>query len=148
MEDKTMTTLVRRNQNWLPSMFNDLFDSDFIGRANFSAPAINVKETETEYKVEVAAPGMTKDDFNVRIDEDNNLVISLEKKEDKKENKKEERYLRREFSYSSFQQTLILPDDVDKDKIGATVEHGVLHVTLPKYTVEQIKKAQRMIEIK
>lgn len=69
---------VRRTQSWLPSIFNDFFDNDWMVKANATAPAINVFETEKEYKVELAAPGMTKEDFNVRIDEDNNLVISME----------------------------------------------------------------------
>ena len=64
---------VRRTQSWLPSIFNDFFDNDWMVKANATAPAINVFETEKEYKVELAAPGMTKEDFNVRIDEDNNL---------------------------------------------------------------------------
>ena len=101
---------VRRTQNWLPSIFNDFFDNEWMEKANATAPAINVLETEKEYKVELAAPGMTKDDFNVHIDEDNNLVISMEKKTENKEEKKDGRYLRREFSYSKFQQTMILPD--------------------------------------
>ena len=89
-------------------------------KANATAPAINVFETAKEYKVELAAPGMTKEDFNVHIDEENNLVISMEKKteskeENNKDEKKEGRYLRREFSYTKFQQTMILPDDVDKE---------------------------------
>ena len=71
---------VRRTQNWLPSIFNDFFDNDWMVKANATAPAINVFETEKEYKVELAAPGMTKEDFNVHIDEENNLVISMEKK--------------------------------------------------------------------
>ena len=100
---------VRRTQNWLPSIFNDFFDNDWMVKANATAPAINVFETEKEYKVELAAPGMTKEDFNVHIDEENNLVISMEKKTENKEEKKEGRYLRREFSYSKFQQTMILP---------------------------------------
>ena len=69
---------VRRNQNWLPSIFNDFFDNDWMVKANATAPAINVFETAKEYKVELAAPGMTKEDFNVHIDEENNLVISME----------------------------------------------------------------------
>jgi len=107
---------VRRTQNWLPSIFNDFFDNEWMAKANATAPAINVIESEKEYKVEVAAPGMTKEDFNIRIDEDNNLVISMEKKVENKEEKKDGRYLRREFSYSKFQQTMILPDNVDKEK--------------------------------
>ena len=139
---------VRRTQNWLPSIFNDFFDNEWMTKANATAPAINVIESEKEYKVEVAAPGMTKEDFNVRIDEDNNLVISMEKKSESKEEQKEYRYLRREFSYSKFQQTMILPDDVDKEKIAAGVEHGVLTIDLPKLSQEEVKKAERNIEIK
>ncbi|MGM9805571.1 MAG: Hsp20/alpha crystallin family protein [Candidatus Aphodosoma sp.] len=159
-------TIVRRNQNWLPSVFNELFNDELaVRRPAFGVPAINVKECDKRYVVEVAAPGMTKEDFSVRIDEDNNLVISLEKKSascnckndngaecDCNENNgcncnENERYLRREFSYSKFEQTMILPDDVDKDAIKASVENGILSIELPKYSVEQIKKAQRTIEI-
>lgn len=83
-------------------------------KANATAPAINVIESDKDYKVEVAAPGMTKDDFTIHLSEDNELVITMEKKnENNQENKK---YLRREFSYSKFQQSLILPDDVEKIK--------------------------------
>lgn len=138
---------VRRNQNWLPSIFNDFFDNDWMEKANATAPAINVFETEKEYKVELAAPGMTKDDFNVHIDEDNNLVITMEKNESKEEDKKEGRYLRREFSYSKFQQTMILPEDVDKEQIAAHVENGVLNIELPKYTEQEKAKSKRVIDI-
>ena len=91
---------------------------------------------------------MKKEDFNVHINEDNELVISMEKKEEKKEEKQESRYLRREFSYSKFQQTLILPDDVEKNKIDAKVEDGVLTIDLPKKSPEEAKKAARAIEVK
>ncbi len=141
---------VRRNQNWLPSIFNDFFDNDWMEKANATAPAINVFETEKEYRVELAAPGMTKDDFNVHIDEDNNLVITMEKKNESKDedNKKEGRYLRREFSYSKFQQTMILPDDVDKEQIAAHVENGVLNIELPKFTEQEKAKSKKVIDIK
>ena len=140
---------VRRNQNWLPSIFNDFFDNDWMVKANATAPAINVFETEKEYKVELAAPGMTKEDFNVHIDEENNLVISMEKKtENKEENKKEGRYLRREFSYSKFQHTMILPDDVDKDKISAQYENGVMKDNLTKFTEQEKEKAKKFIDVK
>ena len=138
---------VRRTQNWLPSIFNDFFDNDWMVKANATAPAINVFETEKEYKVELAAPGMTKEDFNVHIDEENNLVISMEKKTENKEEKKEGRYLRREFSYSKFQQTMILPDDVDKEKISAQVENGVLNIDLPKFSEQEKEKAKRFIDV-
>ena len=139
---------VRRTQNWLPSIFNDFFDNDWMVKANATAPAINVFETEKEYKVELAAPGMTKEDFNVHIDEEINLVISMEKKTENKEEKKEGRYLRREFSYSKFQQTMILPDDVDKEKISAQVENGVLNIDLPKFSEQEKEKAKRFIDVK
>ena len=141
-----MTPMMRRNAAWLPSVFNDLFDTDFMPKANCTAPAINVKETDKAYIVELAAPGMKKEDFNVHINDEGNLIIKMEQKEEKKEEDKNTRYLRREFSYSKFEQTLILPDDVQKDQISAKVEHGVLTVQLPK-TVEEKVKVSRQIEI-
>lgn len=146
-----MTT--RRNQYWLPEVFNDLFDNEFLAKSSTTSPAINVIEKENEYDVQYAAPGMTKDDFKVSLDEEQNLVVEMSKKEEKTEdNEKKEKkdgvYLRREFSYSNFQQKLILPDDVDHEKISASVENGVLTVTLPKLKPEEQKKEVKMIEVK
>lgn len=138
---------VKRTQNWLPDIFNDFFDNDWMVKTNATAPAINVIEHEHDYRIELAAPGMTKEDFNVHVDENSNLVISMEKKNENKEEKKNGRYLRREFSYSKFQQTIILPDDVDKEKISAEVKHGVLYVELPKFNVQEVK-TQKSIEVK
>lgn len=143
-----MMPMRRNNQSWLPSIFNDFFDNEWMERANATAPAINVIENDKEYRVELAAPGMTKEDFDVHIDEDNNLVISMEKKNEKKDENKNGRYLRREFSYSKFQQTMILPDDVDKEKIAASVNNGVLDIQLPKLSKEEMPKQTRNIEIK
>ena len=75
-----MTPMRRNNGNWLPSIFNDFFDTEWMERANATAPAINVVEHDTDYCVELAAPGMTKDDFRVHLDDEDNLVISMEKK--------------------------------------------------------------------
>ena len=136
------------NENWLPSIFNDFFDNDWMVKANATAPAINVLESDTDYKVEVAAPGMTKEDFNIHLSEDNELVISMEKKnETKEENNNNRKCLRREFSYSKFEQALVLPDDVEKDKISANVTDGVLTVDLPKRTPEEKAKINRVIDI-
>lgn len=136
------------NQNWLPSFFNDFFDNDWMTKANATAPAINVIESESDYKVEVAAPGMTKDDFRIHLSEDNELVISMEKKsETNDEDKKNKKYLRREFSYSKFEQSLVLPDDVEKEKISANVTDGVLTIDLPKRTPEEKAKVNKVIEI-
>ncbi|UKK47629.1 Hsp20/alpha crystallin family protein [Prevotella sp. E9-3] len=141
-----MTPMMRRNAAWLPSVFNDFFDTDFMPRANATAPAINVKESDKGYTVELAAPGMTKDDFNVHINDEGNLIIKMEQKNEKKEEDKSVRYLRREFSYTKYEQTLILPDDVKKDTISAKVENGVLTVELPKVVEEKVK-VSRQIEI-
>ena len=91
---------------------------------------------------------MTKEDFNIHINEENDLVISMEKKAENTEEKKEGRYLRRVFSYTKFQQTLILPDDVDKNKIDAKVNDGVLKIELPKVAPEEKPKTSRQIEVK
>ena len=136
---------VMRTNNWIPSVFNELFDVDFMPKANCTAPAINVKESDEAYTVELAAPGMKKEDFNVHINDEGNLIIKMEQKNEKKEDKNT-RYLRREFSYSKFEQTLILPDDVRKDAISAKVEHGVLTVELPKLIEEKVK-VSRQIDI-
>ena len=136
------------NQNWLPSIFNDFFDNDWMVKANATAPAINVIESNTDYKVEVAAPGMTKEDFNIHLTDNNELVISMEKKnETKEEDKENKKYVRREFSYSKFEQALVLPDDVEKEKISANVNDGVLSIVLPKQTAEEKAKVNRVIEI-
>lgn len=93
-----MPTRKYNNQNWLPSIFNDFFDNEWLTRANATAPAINVIESDKDYKVEVAAPGMTKEDFNIHISENNELVISMEKKnETKEDDHHNRRYLRRDF---------------------------------------------------
>lgn len=141
-----MLPVISRN-NWMPEVFNDFFDTDFMTRTKATAPAINVKETEKDYTVEVAAPGMTKNDFNVNIDKDGNLHIHMEAHTEKKEEDKKSHYLRREFAYSKFEQTLLLPDDVEKEAIAARVNDGVLTVTLPKMAKPECPAA-RQIEVK
>lgn len=146
-----MSGLIKKNQNWLPSVFNDFFDNDWPVAtlpARTTSPAINVCETDKEYVVEVAAPGMTKEDFRVCIDDNDYLVLSLEKRDERKGDKKEGRYLRREFSYTSFRQAIVLPDNVDKEKVEAHMDKGVLCVTLPKREPTEKREAQRMIEVK
>lgn len=136
----------RFHDNWLPDVFNDFFnDNAWLGRPTAAAPAVNVLENEKNYEVEVAAPGMTKDDFKVSLDENGDLVINLEKKN--KEEKKSGHWLRHEFSYEKFQQTLLLPDNVDREKIGAKVEDGVLKIDLPKFEEVKPDDKRRSIEI-
>jgi HSP20 family protein len=131
--------------NWLNNDFDDMIDTSWMPRMNVTAPAINVKENEKEYEIELAAPGTKKEDYKVSLDKDGNLCIKLEHKDDKKDENKKEHYLRREFSYSNYEQTLSLPDDVEKDKIEAKVVDGVLHLTLPR--TQKAEKETKKIEV-
>lgn len=133
------------SQEWLPNVFNDFFDNNYMPRANATAPSINVAEDEKSYTIELAAPGMTKSDFNIHIDDNGDLVINMEKSN--KDEKKNKKYLRREFNYTKYQQTLVLPEDVDKTKIAAEVKDGVLEVELPKIAPSETKVAHS-IEVK
>ncbi|MBE6306068.1 MAG: Hsp20/alpha crystallin family protein [Bacteroidales bacterium] len=126
-----MTTPAKRTQNWLPGIFNDFFGNEWIAKTNASAPALNIVETEKEYIIEIAAPGVTKDDFCVTVDKHDQLIVTVENR-NSNEHEKKGKYLRREFAYSQFQQTLILPENVNKDAIHASQNNGVLTITIPK----------------
>ena len=143
---------VRRTQGWLPGILDDFFGNEWVDKTSSTAPAVNVIETDKEYKVEIAAPGLTRDDFKIDIIEDNELTVSMEKKVEKNEESEKEgkkhTYLRREFSYSSFRQRMILPDNVNVDNIDAKMENGVLTIDIPKKTEEEKRKNMRQIDIK
>ncbi len=132
----------------MPDIFNDFFDNSWMERTNYTAPAINVIENEKEYEVELAAPGLTKEDFQIHIDNEGNLQIAMEKKNEHKEDHRHGRYLRREFSYEKYAQTLLLPEDVDQEKIEASMENGVLNVHLPKREKTQHPEAVKQISIR
>ncbi len=151
MEDEAMT-LARRTNMFLPSFLDNFFSRDLMdwGSSNFSTtdttlPAVNVKESDESFEIEVAAPGMNKEDFKVNL-ENNVLTISSEKKEEKKEEGKG-RYTRREFSYQSFQRSFTIPENlVEGNKISAKYCDGLLCISLPKR--EEIKpKPAREIQI-
>ena len=143
-----MLPVRRNNTNWMPDIFNDFFDNTWMERPKATAPAINVIETPEKYELELAAPGMTKADFNVHLDEDGDLVINMEKKsETKDEGKKAGHYLRREFSYTKFQQTMLLPDDANREDIAAKVENGVLTVSIAKVKKVEPEKVRKQIEV-
>ncbi len=142
-----MMTSLMRNNGWFPTVFDDLFNSDFMPRVNTTAPAVNVKEDEQAYTMELAAPGIKKEFCRVNINDEGNLCLAIENKVEHKHEDKHEHYLRREFSYTNYEQTYVLPDDVDKDHIEAKVENGILVVKMPKFTKEQEHKNTRMIEI-
>ena len=143
---------VRRTQGWLPGILDDFFGNEWVDKTSSTAPAVNVIETDKEYKVEIAAPGLTRDDFKIDLNEDNELTVSMEKKVEKNEESEKEgkkhTYLRREFSYSSFRQRMILPDNVNVDNIDAKMENGVLTIDIPKKTEEEKRKNMRQIDIK
>jgi len=125
----------------LDNALNELLNNNRAARVQTTTPAINVKENQSGYEIELAAPGMTKDDFHVNVDKDGVLNIKMEHKDENEQENNAMRYLRREFSYANFEQRLQLPDDVDRDKIMARVEDGVLRIGLPRKTEnEEITK--------
>ncbi len=137
----------KKTQNWLPGIFNDFMGSDWIEKINSASP-INIIETDSDYRVEIAAPGLTKDDFTVKVTSDNLMIVVVKQKQQSEEKDKKGRYLRREFSYSQFQQNLILPENIDKDKIKAKVNNGILDIEIPKKTPDKVEPAVKQIEVK
>jgi HSP20 family protein len=146
--------LIRRSEP-LPALFNDIFrpwgsffdtnGGSLIDTLNpVTIPAVNISENKEKFEVSLAAPGMKKDDFNIDV-EGNTLTISAETREEKEE--KDERYTRKEYSYSSFSRTFSLPEGVNKDKIDANYDNGVLKLSLPK-TEEAKKAASKHISVK
>ena len=145
-------SLIKGNEaNWLPSVFDDMFKTDWLGGTTnvnsigTSIPAVNIQETDDNFSVEVAAPGKTKEDFNIELDNDVLTISSEEKKENETSDKKG-RYTRREFSYSTFKRAFSLPETVDSQKISASYKNGVLEISLPKKEEAKVQ-AKRMIEI-
>lgn len=124
--------------------FLSIFSNGVLPRVNTTAPAVNVKENDKQYEMEVAAPGLKKEYARVQLDADGNLNIKIEDKFEHKEEDKKEHYLRREFSYGNYEQTYTLPEDVDTANITANVADGVLHVILPKTVKEEKKEGQRI----
>ena len=142
--------LARRNNssNWLTNFFDDnFFDTDLMTRLNGTAPAVNVKETDKEYTMEIASPGLKKEFVRVDLDDEGNLNVALENKMEHKEEKKKEHYLRREFAYSNYQQSYVLPEDVDREKISAKVNDGVLTIELPKLSPKKEAEKLHRIEV-
>ncbi len=140
-----MLPVMFRN-NWMPTVFEDFLNSDFLPRTGSTAPAVNVKESETEYTMEVAAPGIKKEYCRVGINDEGNLTVAIENKVEHKNEDKHHHYLRREFSYTNYEQSYTLPDDVERDKISAKVENGILTVTMPRLQKEE-KKCAKAIEV-
>ena len=134
-----------KSNGWFPTVFEDFLNNDWMPRANSTAPAVNVKEDEKAYTMELAAPGIKKEYCRVAINDEGNLTIAIENKMEHKEENKKHHYLRREFSYSNYEQNYVLPDDVVKDQISAKVEDGILTITMPK--TEPKQKVTKAIEV-
>ncbi|MDR1675516.1 MAG: Hsp20/alpha crystallin family protein [Tannerella sp.] len=136
-----------KRTNWLPGIFNDFFGNEWVERPSVTSPSVNIIENDRAYKVEIAAPGLTKKDFRIDVHDDDRLIVSVEKKSETKEEDRENKYLRREFTFSSFRQSMILPDNVDKNQIRAKAENGVLCIEIPKVLKEEKAQTVRQIEI-
>lgn len=144
--------VARRNNDLMSTMFNELLDwNRWNGlcstEENTTAPKMNVSESDKDYRLELCIPGLKKEDLNLSVDADNNLVIEMQHNDEKKEDDEKRHFLRREFSSMQFKQMLSLPENVKKDKISAKVENGILCVTLPKFTTEEQKQLAQNIQI-
>ena len=135
------------SNSWFPTVFDEFFNNDWMPKMQTTAPAINVKENSNAYTMEFAVPGIKKEFCRVNLNADGNLEVTIENKLEHKEENKKEHYLRREFSYSNYQQVYVLPDDVVKDNIGAKVDNGVLTITMPRVAKDDVKRIQRQIAI-
>lgn len=133
--------------SWFPSVFNDFFDNDWMPKMKATAPAVNVKESPKDYTMEFAVPGIKKEFCRINLNNEGNLEVAIENKLEHKEEDKHEHYLRREFSYTNYQQVYVLPDDIEKENISAKVDNGVLTITLPKMTKQEARDSRRQIEI-
>lgn len=142
-------SLVKSRTNGFPTFFTDFFNKDLFWdrdwmRENLekTMPAVNVKEKENEYVIELAVPGYKKGDFKLTVD-NNYLTISAETREEKKEEEDKE-YTRREFSYSSFNRSFNLPENTNADKIQAKYDNGILNLHIPKKAIEPKQKAKEI----
>ncbi len=138
-----------RNRDLFPTLFRefldrDLFDASNMGFNDSTMPAVNIKEGKDDFTVEVAAPGMKKDDFKIELD--NNILTISAETESKREESKEGQYTRQEFSYQSFKRTFTLPNTIDEKDIKASYNEGILNIILPKKE-EAKEKPKRMITI-
>jgi HSP20 family protein len=149
-----MKTLVRNNGNLFPatsSLLNDFFTDDWFNSSlsnwrssGATLPAVNVKETNEEFMIEVAAPGMKRDDFKVELD-DNMLTISSQLENKHEEKDQNGNYTRKEFSYQSFQRSFTLPKDkVEGENIAARYVDGILHISVPKKETAKVKPPKQI----
>lgn len=131
---------------WVDTLFNttlaDVIGNDFT----VTHPSVNIVDQDNHFLMELAAPGLEKSDFNIAIENDN-LVISVEKKSEKEETEKG-KFTRREFNYSAFKRSFYLDEKINREGISASYENGVLRITLPKKDETWKKPSAKTIEIK
>lgn len=152
-------TLVKYNPSTKRTVFPTPFLNDFLNFEDFfprdfgktigvdkalNSPSINIVEIDNGFKLEVAAPGLAKEDFNVILDEDH-LIISAEQKIENEETK--DKYTRREFNYSTFKRSFRLPENINRDEISAKYENGVLNITLIKLAEVETPETKKVIDI-
>jgi HSP20 family protein len=143
-----MSTLATTTARMFPaftSLWEDFLNKDLLewdGDLTTTTPSVNVRESDKDYRIELAAPGMKRDDFNIEL-QNNVLTISTEKKE-LKEEKMEGKFLRKEFSYHAFQRSFALPENCEKDSIKATYTDGILNINLNKKYVEDITTSKKI----
>jgi HSP20 family protein len=147
MEDKTMTLMRFSKQN--PSLFDRFFENDLFdwsnrnySNTNTTLPSVNIKESNEDFEVEVAAPGFTKTDFKIELNHD--LLTVSSEKEIENEMKEGQQFSLREFSYQSFSRSFTLPNSADSEKIGAKYENGILRIIIPKKEEARPKPARQI----
>ncbi len=141
--------LARINRNYVPAYWDDFFNDRVFNNINHAprkntSPAVNIIEADNEFKIEVAVPGLSKNDFNIEIEDD---VLTISSVENEKKEEEIPNYTRREFNLSSFQRSFQLPETVDQDQIQASHKEGVLTITLVKKE-EVVQNAPKQIEVK
>lgn len=129
-------SLIRRTGGMYPSFMEDFFDDHWSGQGNgfdtgTRIPAVNVKESDEEFEIQVAAPGMEKEDFDINV-ENNTLSISAEQQNENEQKNEKGRFTKREFSFSSFKRSFSLPETVNDEDIKANYENGILKLSIPK----------------
>jgi HSP20 family protein len=129
--------------NPFDQLFNGFFNDEFLSNTQFTVPSVNVKETEKDYVIEVAAPGMKKKDFHINVEND---VLTISADQEVKNEEKTDNYIKKEFSYSQFSRSFTLPEIVNQDQILAKYKDGVLEVSLPK-SEEALAKKIREISV-
>ena len=139
--------LIRKQPPFFPSLIDDFINTDWnlkVPSFSSTVPAVNIKELDSQFEIELAVPGMNKDDFEIEVEDG---VLSISSTQEEEQVNEKGKFTRREFSYSSFRRSFKLPDSVDPTKIDATYKQGVLLVLLPKHKEAQ-PQPKKLIKIR